>query len=113
MADELDGAVPEFDRAGLYREEAYTDRKVGTIRCLIPVTESGDTDADRAMVFMGQTQILTPAGALPLNFEIPGGSLAEAASNFGDAAQKAVEETSARLEELRREAASSIIVPNK
>ncbi len=113
MADELEGALPEFDLAGLYREDAYTDRKVGTIRLLTPVTGTGETDAARARIFVGQTQILTPAGALPLNFEIPAETLAEAASNFGDAAKQAIEETSAKLEEMRREAASSIIVPDK
>ena len=113
MSDETRDAVAEFDLTGLYREEAFTDRKVGTIRLLTPVTETGDTDSSRSPVFIGQTQVLTPAGALPLNFEIPGDTLAEAANNFSGAAQKAMEATAERLEELRREAASSIIVPDK
>jgi len=113
MSDEIRDAVGEFDLTGLYREESFTDRKVGTIRLLTPVTETGETDSGRLMIFVGQTQVVTPAGALPLNFEIPGDTLAEAAKNFGGAAQKALEATADRLEELRREAASSIIVPDK
>ena len=113
MSDEIRDAVGEFDLTGLYREESFTDRKVGTIRLLTPVTETGETDSGRLMIFVGQTQVLTPAGALPLDFEIPGDTLAEAAINFGGAAQKALEATAEHLEELRREAASSIIVPDK
>lgn len=113
MSDEIRDAVAKFDLTGLYREESFTDRKVGTIRSLTPVTESGETDPDRSLIFVGQTQVLTPAGTLPLNFEIPGDTLSEAAKNFSGAAQKAVEATAERLEKLRREAESSIIVPNK
>ena len=113
MSDEIRDAVGEFDLTGLYREESFTDRKVGTIRLLTPVTETGETDPGRSLIFVGQTQVLTPAGALPLNFEIPGDNLAEVAKNFSGAAQKALEATAERLEEMRREAASSIIVPDK
>ncbi len=113
MPDEIRDAVAEFDLTGLYREESFTDRKVGTIRLHTPVTESGETDSDRSLIFVGQTQVLTPAGTLPLNFEIPGDTLAEAAKNFSDAAQKALEATAERLEKLGREAESSIMVPDK
>ena len=64
------------------------------------------------MLFVGQTQILTPAGALPLSFEIQAETLAEAIARFGDHAKDALTNTMHRLEELRREAASSIIVPS-
>jgi len=106
-------SMPNLDKGALYLEESFTDRRVGAIRRLTPVTADGQPDAGREVIYMGQTQVLTPAGALPLSFEIPGASLAEAALTFGAAAGQAVEETSARLEEMRREAASSIIVPDK
>ena len=61
----------QLDSAGLYREDIFTDRKAGTIRRLIPVTVDGSTDATRAVLFSGQTQLLTPNGVLPLGFEIP------------------------------------------
>ena len=100
-----------MDTAQLCREDVYTDSRVGTIRVLTPVTPEGGTDDSRAVQYMGSTQVLTPAGALPLNFEIPGDSLAKAVENFGDAAQKAVERTMEELKELQRQAASQIVVP--
>jgi DNA-binding protein YbaB len=60
---------------------------------------------------VGQTQVLTPAGALPLNFEIDASSLDDAVAKFGDLARQALNDTMQRLEEMRREQASSLIVP--
>jgi hypothetical protein len=54
---------------------------------------------------------MTPAGALPLSFEIEAESLATAVAKFGAHAQRALAETMERLEEMRREQASSLIVP--
>ena len=34
----------QLDRAGLYREDIFTDRQAGTIRRLTPVTVDGSTD---------------------------------------------------------------------
>ncbi len=95
----------------LYLEEVYTDRRVGTIQRLTPVTTSGEPDTSRPVRFLGQAQLLTPGGALPLNFEIDATSLQEAIAGFGPAAEVALEDTMKRIEEMRREAASSLIVP--
>lgn len=111
MADELNDAEIGMDSAGLYREETFTDRRVGTLQQLTPITAAGTADATRPVLYMGQTQVLTPAGALPLTFEIPAASLDEAVSKFGELAKEALARTMKRLEELRREQASSIIVP--
>jgi hypothetical protein len=111
MADELDDADIAMDSTGLYREETFTDRRVGTLQRLTPITPSGATDAARPVLYVGQTQVLTPAGALPLSFEVPATSLEDAVAKFGDMAKQALARTMRRLEELRREQASSIIVP--
>ena len=111
MREEERGVEASMDADSLYQEEVYTDRRVGTLRRLTPVTATGDADPGRDVVWVGQTQVLTPAGAMPLNFEIPGTTLAEAVAGFPAAAQVAVEDTMKQLEEMRREAASSIIVP--
>lgn len=100
-----------MDKHGLYHEEVFTDRRIGTIQRLTPVDESGNADPARSVMFVGQTQLMTRAGPLPLSFEIPAGSLAEAADKFGESANVAVEDAMKRLEEMRRDAASSIIVP--
>jgi hypothetical protein len=111
MADELSDADIAMDTTGLYREETFTDRRVGTLQRLTPVTASGATDAARPVLYVGQTQVLTPAGALPLSFEVPASSLEDAVAKFGDGAKEALARTMRRLEEMRREQASSIIVP--
>ena len=113
MNQEAEAGNPEFDKDGLYQEDSFTDRKTGTIRRMAPVDSNGNPDDSRPVLFMGATQVLTAAGPMPLNFDIPGETLAEASDNFGDCAQKAVEEMAARLEEMRREQASSIVVPGQ
>jgi len=99
------------DPKQLYLEEVFTDRRVGTIRRLTPVNKDGDRDQARAVLYIGETQVLTPAGALPIGFEIGAGSLEEAAEKFGPLAKEAIERTVKELQELRRQAASSIVVP--
>ncbi|TAM44873.1 MAG: hypothetical protein EPN55_09975 [Gammaproteobacteria bacterium] len=105
--------LPELkmDPANLYREDMFTDRKVGTIRRLTPVTPAGADDAKRKTLYVGQTQLMTPMGALPLAFEIEAASLGEAAEKFAAAAKVSVERAVKELQQLRREAASSIIIP--
>lgn len=108
-----DELLPEIklDADSLYREEMFTDRQVGSIVRLTPVTVEGDDDSTRPVLYMGQTQVLTPGGPLPLNFEIEAANLAEAVDGFADAARRAVEETMERIKEMRREAASSLVIP--
>jgi hypothetical protein len=101
----------KVDPNSLYMEEIFTDRRIGTIRRLTPVNEEGQRDTARAVLYMGETQVLTPAGALPIGFEIGAGSLGEAAEKFGPLAKEAIERTVKELQELRRQAASSIVVP--
>jgi hypothetical protein len=111
MADNRPEVDINMDTAALYREETFTDRRVGTVQRLTPIDRSGNPDASRPTLYVGQTQVLTPAGSLPLSFEIPAQSLEEAVQKFGAQAEVALASTMRRLEELRREAASSIIVP--
>ena len=100
-----------MDPSELYREEVFTDRRLGTLQRLTPVDGDGNRDQGRSVLFVGQTQLMTRAGPLPLSFEIEAETLTEAADKFGDGAKAAMEDAVKRLEEMRREAASSIIVP--
>lgn len=111
MAEDPANADIRMDSAGLYVEESFTDRRVGSLQRLSPVTSDGKPDPSRPVVYVGQTQVLTPAGALPLSFEIDASSLEDAISRFGDHARQALADTLERLEELRRDQASSLIVP--
>lgn len=103
----------KMDDANLYLEELFTDRRLGSIRRLTPVDRNGNPDPGRAIQYFGQTQLMTPVGTLPLNFEIAAGSLAEAAQKFGEAAEVALQQTERELQQLQREAASSIVVPGQ
>ena len=111
MSEATQAPEIKMDAEGICREEMYTDNRIGTIRKLVPVTANGDDDSERQVQFIGSTQIMTPGGALPLNFEIPADSLAQAIEGFGDAAKQAVEQTMEELREMQREQASSIVVP--
>ena len=102
---------PRMDPKTLYREEIITDRKVGTIRVLTPIRSDGSGDVSRQVTYIGEAQLLTSVGTLPINFEIEAKSLDEAVVKFAEVAKEAVERTVKDLQELRRQAASSIVVP--
>jgi hypothetical protein len=110
MADERN-QDPQMDAAGLYREEMFTDRKVGAIRRLTPVTPQGETDSARPVLFIGQAEIMTNMGPVPLSFEIEGKTLDQAVVGFSAAASVAIERTVQQIQEMRRQAASQLVVP--
>lgn len=112
MAAQNDLPEIQIDPKGLYREDVFTDRHAGSIRRLTPVTTEGLTDASRTVLFSGQTQLLTPAGVLPLGFEIDAQSLDEALRKFPDGVKVALEQAIDEAREMRREAASRIVVPD-
>ena len=101
----------KMNDADLYREVVFTDNRIGTIRQMQPVTIAGEDDSERASRFLGSAQLMTPAGPLPVSFEIEAETLAEAVEGFGTAAQEAIERTLEELKQLQREQASSIVVP--
>lgn len=113
MAQRPEQGAPDtkMDATALYREDIVTDRKVGTIRRMTPLKSDGTDDASRPVLYVGEAQIMTNAGPLPINFEIEAPTLGEAVEKFGDAAKEAVERTVRELQELRRQQASSIVVP--
>ena len=108
---ELKSSELKLDPDKLYLEEVFTDRRIGTLRRLTPVTKDGKTDASKTVLYVGETQIMTPAGSIPIAFEIGAESLGEAAEKFGSLAKDAIDRTVRELQELRRQASSSIVVP--
>lgn len=112
MAAQNDLPDVKLDAAGLYREEVFTDRRAGTIRKLTPVTADGAVDSSRQVLFSGQTQLLTPAGVLPLVFEIEAATLKEALDRFPEGVKGALEQAIDEAREMRREQASRIVVPD-
>ncbi len=107
--------LPEFvmNTSDLYKDETITDTKVGSIRCLTPIKPDGTPDDSRPVLYAGQAQLMTPAGVLPINFELDAKNLAEAVEMFSEAAKQGVQDTFKKLEEMRREAASQIVVPGQ
>lgn len=101
----------ELNPDDLYLEETFTDRRTGTLRRLTPVQADGTPDTARPVLYIGQAQVLTPMGAMPIAFEVEADSLQTAIEKFPEASQAAVERTARELEELRREAASQIVIP--
>ncbi len=112
MSSTNDGRQANMDATQIYREETFTDRKVGTIRRLTPTAADGSVDSARAVIYVGQAQVMTPMGALPISFELEAPSLDVAIEKFGAAAEQAVHQTMQELQEMRREQASSLVIPD-
>ena len=105
--------LPEIklETDSLYREDVFTDRRAGTVRRMTPVLPDGSADASRPVIYMGQTQLMTPGGVLPLGFEIEAPDLATAIERFPEAVRRALEEAIEEAQQMRREEASRIVVP--
>ena len=113
MSTKNDPRKPEarMDPANLYKEEVFTDRSTGTVRRLSPVKPDGSHDAGRPSIYIGEAQLLTSAGALPLSFEIDAQTLEEAAMKYGEGVKRAYEEALQEFQEMRRRASSSLVIP--
>ncbi len=68
----------------LYREESFTDLKVGAIRKLTPVASDGSLDESRHPIFMAHTQLMSPNGPFPVSCLIDTKTLPEAIEKFPD-----------------------------
>lgn len=113
MAEDSNLPDFKFDGARLVREETFTDGRVGAIRRLLPVTPDGEEDSSRKVRYEGQTSLLTPAGTLPLQFEIEANSLGAAIEGFDAAAKQATEKAIRDLQEMQREQSSGLVVPGQ
>jgi hypothetical protein len=102
---------PTMDATSLYREEIYTDRAVGTLRVLIPVNAEGLNDRMRPTLYTGEAQLMTSVGPLPISFDVPGSTLAEAVANYAEAAKEGVAHAMRELAEMRRQQSSSLVIP--
>ena len=116
LANEQQGAVPDLnnlkmERDRLYLEEVITDLAAGTLRRMTPIRADGTPDASRATLYMGQAQVLSAMGPLPIQFELEASTLEEAIEMFAPEAEKAVRRMVDELRELQREQASQIVVP--
>ena len=92
MNDEPQDAIEfKIDRTALYLEETFTDLKGGSVTRFTPVKPDGSPDKERRAVFLGQTSIYTPNGAVPLQSPIQSKDLPQALKRFPEAMQAALE----------------------
>ena len=105
--------VNAMDSTSRYGEEYFTEQKLGAMRRLMPVNADGSDDTDVVVMFFGSAQVMTPMGAMPLNFALEGSTIGAAAEDFAGKAAIAVEEAAKELENMRREQASQIVVPGQ
>jgi len=101
----------KLDAKSLYREEVFTDLRVGTLKQLTPVTSDGSRDMGRPMAYVGETQLMSQVGPLPVQAPIEAANLQEAMERFPAAVQRAVEAMIAEVKELQRKEMSRIVVP--
>jgi hypothetical protein len=100
-----------IDQDNLYHEETFTDLKVGWIRRLTPVTPDGNRDKKRESLFVGQSQLSTPQGPLPIQCQIPAKTLPEAIKNFPEVMELTIKNMIERVKDMQRESTSRIIKP--
>ena len=93
MQSDEQGMDAKMDPTALVREDVISDRRVGTIRMLTPITVEGVRDETRDVLFFGEAQIMTQV------------------EGYGEAAKKGLAETLEKLREMRREAANQIVTP--
>ncbi len=101
----------EVNKQNLFREEMFTDLRAATIRRLVPIKADGSDDPDRKPLFMGETQILTPAGLLPVQAPIEADTLEEACDKFPQAINDAVQRLVREVREAQLREASRIVTP--
>jgi hypothetical protein len=78
---------------------------------LAPVTGAGAPDPSRTTIYQGEAQLMTSMGPLPISFDIDADNLADAVERYGEAAKAGVERAMRELQQMRREAQSSIVIP--
>jgi len=103
----------QVDLDNLYREESFTDLRIAQIRRLTPVKPDGTEDDTRKMIFIGETQLMSARGPLPIHTPIDATDLAQAFEKFPEAINVAVENMIEEAKELQRQEASRIVVPGQ
>jgi hypothetical protein len=98
-----------LDRTNLYREESYTDLKVGTVKRFIPVLPDGSVDKARKTFFLGQTNVYTEHGPLPIQNVIQAKELAQAFKRFPEAMEEAMQRLMEEAQQMREEKNSPLI----
>ncbi len=92
-----------IDKDNLYREESFTDLKVGSIRRLVPVRPDGTDDSARTPLFVGHTQLMSQDGPLPIQSKLAANTLEEAMDVFPGTMKQALNELVERIQKMRQQ----------
>jgi hypothetical protein len=103
----------KLDGNNLYKEESFTDMKVGAVRVLTPVKPDGTMDESRSPVFLGHTQLMSPNGPLPVSCMIEATSLKEAIEKFPEEMGKEVDRIITVAQQAQQKEESRIVVPGR
>ncbi len=101
----------KFNQANLHREEIFSDLTIGSIRRLSPVKANGEPDKNRPILFVGQSQIYTQQGPMPIQFPIDAINLQQAMEKFPEAMEEFVAHLVEQAKEFQRQEESRLIVP--
>ena len=113
MTDQQGTSAAEItvDTDNLHQEEVFTDLHAASIRRLTPVKTDGSRDSGRDVMYIGETNLMTQMGPLPVQFPIEATSLDDAFAQFAEGVKGAVERLNERAKEMIREESSRIVVP--
>ena len=82
MSDQKPLSEIKVDRDNLYREETFSDLRVATLRRMVPIKADGSPDDSRPVLFMGETQLMSAGGLLPVSCPIEASTLEDAIAKF-------------------------------
>ena len=87
-----------IDRSNLYKEESFTDLKA-----------DGSEDKTRKTIFVGQTNLMTPNGPLPIQGVIRAKELQQAVKRFPEAMEEAVARMMEEAQKIKDQQEAKII----
>ena len=91
------------DKNNLYREESITDLKVAAIRKLVPIKDDGSDDDSRQTIYVGNSQLMSPEGPIPLQAKLEATTLEEAMAAFPKAMEAAMAEMIEQVKEMQQQ----------
>jgi hypothetical protein len=105
----------QVDKKNLYREETITDLKIASIQKLIPIHPDGSDDPSREPFYVGNTQLGTPHGPVPIQARLEAATLGQAMDAFPQAMEaetrKVIQQFKKMEAEHKKSNDSRIIIP--
>ncbi len=101
----------KVDKQNLYREEYYTDLQIATIRKLTPVKADGSEDKTRKTLYVGQANMMSEAGPIPISTLIDAKDFKQAVKKYPEAMRDALVKLNEEMMKLHQQQQSSIITP--